>query len=267
MPADRATAETITSVHTWVPGKLFSFRTTRPADFRFAAGQFARIGVPPSPGAQVAPVDMVWRAYSVASSVHDPELEFFSIVVPDGAFTSQLVTFKPGDAIYLDPVAYGFLTTDRFADGEDLWLVSSGTGLAPFLSILQDPAIWQRFRNVVVVHSVREVAELAYRHDIEHFATHPNFATFFAEHPDRLRYVPVITRGDAQGMLNARLPELLADGRLERAAGLSLDPARSRVMLCGNPDMLKALRQQLGEQGFKPGRRGEPGNLAVENYW
>jgi ferredoxin--NADP+ reductase len=265
MGADNATVETLTSHHTWVPGKLFSFATTRPADFTFTAGQFARLGLarPTADGG----TEMVWRAYSIASSPLAPELEFFSIVVPEGPFTTGLVELGVGDTIHVDPVAYGFLTTDRFAPGEDLWLISSGTGLAPFLSILQDHAIWQQYQRVVVVHSVREVEELAYRIDIEHFATHPNFAPYFAQQPDRLRYVPVVTRAQDGDMLNARVQTLLEDGRLEARAGLTLDPARSRVMLCGNPDMLKTLRAQLGERGFKPSRRGEAGNLAVENYW
>jgi ferredoxin--NADP+ reductase len=263
--ADKATIETLVSRHTWVPGKLFSFSTTRPAGFEFAAGQFARLGLP-RPTADGGS-EMVWRAYSIASSPLAPELEFFSIVVPGGPFTTGLVELGVGDSIHIERVAYGFLTTDRFAPGEDLWLISSGTGLAPFLSILQDHAIWQQYRRVVVVHSVREVEELAYRVDIEHFATHPNFTQYFATQPDRLRYVPVVTRKPVDGMLDARIQTLLEDGRLEACAGISLDPARSRVMLCGNPDMLKVLRAQLGERGFKPSRRGEAGNLAVENYW
>jgi ferredoxin--NADP+ reductase len=263
--ADKATVETLRSHHTWVPGKLFSFSTTRPAGFQFTAGQFARLGLP-RPAADGG-TEMVWRAYSIASSPLAPELEFFSIVVHGGPFTTALVELGVGDTIHIDPTAYGFLTTDRFAAGEDLWLISSGTGIAPFLSILQDHAIWQQYRHVVVVHSVREIAELAYRVDIEHFATHPNFAQYFATEPDRLRYVPVVTREAADGMLDARIQTLLADGRLEARAGITLDPARSRVMLCGNPEMLKVLRAQLGERGFKPSRRGEAGNLAVETYW
>lgn len=265
MAAEKATVETLTSHHTWVPGKLFSFATTRPADFQFTAGQFARLGLP-RPTADGG-TEMVWRAYSIASSPLAPELEFFSIVVPGGPFTTGLVELGVGDTIHLDPAAYGFLTTERFAPGEDLWLISSGTGLAPFLSILQDHAIWQQYQRVVVVHSVREADELAYRVDIEHFATHPNFARYFADDPERLCYIPIVTRGAPDGMLDARVQTVLEDGRLEARAGITLDPTRSRVMLCGNPDMLKVLRAQLGERGFKPSRRGEPGNLAVENYW
>ena len=167
LDADRKwTRETVLTVRRWTP-KLFSFRTTRYPGFRFAPGQFARLGVVLPDGAQV------WRAYSMASANYDEHLEFYSIVVPGGEFTSRLERLKPGDPILVEKASYGFLTTDRFVDGKDLWLLASGTGLAPFLSILHDPQLWETYENLILVHSVREANELTYRAEIQALSHEP----------------------------------------------------------------------------------------------
>ncbi|MCK9508524.1 MAG: ferredoxin--NADP reductase [Pigmentiphaga sp.] len=262
---DKYTTETVTWVHTWVPHKLFSFRITRPASYRFTPGQFSRLGVR-TRNAQ-GEETIAWRAYSVVSSPYDEELEFFSIVVPDGEFTSQLEKLKPGDPIFIDKQSFGFLTTAAFPSGDDLWMLSSGTGLAPFISVLHDLEVWETYRHLIVVHSVRGVEELAYQETIEGLRTHEVFGEWCREQPDKLIYVPSITREPVPGMANARITTLLETGELEQRAGVTLDPARSRVMLCGNPEMVQDLRDLLKTRGFATTRRGIAGNLAVENYW
>lgn len=264
MADPKHTVETITAWKTWSP-KLFSFRTTRSPGFAFVPGQFARLGLScPDPKAKDGSGrSNVWRAYSMVSAADAALLEFYSIVVPEGQFSPVLATCKPGDTLLIDTTVYGFLTTDRFVNGRDLWLISTGTGLAPYLSILADAAIWRQYENIVVVHSVRATSELAYRDEILALPAQQHATGGLA----RLIYLPVITGGSAPaGALDARVTTLLDDGRLE-AAALPLDLTRSRIMLCGNPDMVISLRRQLGARGFSTSRRHAPGQLAVENYW
>jgi len=236
---------------------LFTFRTERDAVFRFEAGQFARLGV------QRADGSLVWRAYSMVSAPHDEFLEFFSIVVPNGEFTSELSRLKVGDKLLIDKTAFGFLTLSRFPDGEDLWLLASGTGLAPFLSILQDFAVWQRFKRIVLVYSVRQAKELAYQELIGGLGQRE----YLKEFAHKLRYIPIVTREHYQGALNQRITALLESGELERAADFSLDPERSRLMLCGNPQMLEDCRSVLKNRGMRLALTRKPGQIAVENYW
>lgn len=259
------TRQTITSVHTWVPDKLFSVRVTRDEAFTFLPGQFARVGLPGAEDPDGPPT--LWRAYSMVSAPHEPWLEFYSIVVPEGLFSPRMARLQPGDALYVEKAPYGFLTLERFAPDGDLWLLASGTGLSAYLSILRDPAVWRAYRRVIVVHGVRTMAELAYRDEIESWRRDPALAEVFAADPGKLVYLPIATREAVPGMPQARITTLIADGRLEQLAGQPLDPETAKVMLCGNPAMLAEARKLLGDRGFKPGRRGIPGNLAVENYW
>ncbi len=263
--SEKYTAETVTWVHTWVPGKLFSFRTTRHAGLRFAPGQFLRLGVHRIAAGK--PDEIAWRAYSVVSADYADHLEFFSIVVPDGEFTSELVRLKAGDTLLVDKQAFGFLTLARFEGGSELWLLSSGTGLAPFMSILQDPTVWQQYQRIVLVHCVRESAELVYRDQIAGLTDNPLLAELCKFHDKHMVYIPVVTRESGDGMLHQRLPVLLGNGELEKAAGLPLDHDRSRIMICGNPEMVEDVRKALAERGFRTSRRSAPGHIAVENYW
>ena len=263
MPVDtKYTRQTVLSVQAWTPGKLFSLCTTRDPGFVFAPGQFARLGLPAEGTPDAEPT--LWRAYSMVSAPHETGLlEFYSIVVPEGEFSPRLAALRPGDALYVDKTPFGFLTLDRFVDGDDLWLVATGTGLSAFLSMLRDPAARRSYRRVFMVHGVRQAAELAYRDEIallsDAWAKEPGAAA--------LVYVPVATREALPDTPQARLTALLAEGALEALAGAPLDPMTSRVMLCGNPAMLADARKLLAARGFAPGRRGVPGNLAVENYW
>ncbi|ARU89857.1 ferredoxin--NADP reductase [Pseudomonas sp. M30-35] len=253
---EKFTRQTLSDVRVWSP-TLFSLRCSRDQGFRFRAGQFARLGVNKPDGS------VVWRAYSMVSAPHDEFLEFFSIVVPDGEFTSELSRLSVGDTLLVDKQAFGFLTLDRFIDGRDLWLVASGTGLAPFLSILQDLEVWQRFERIILVYSARTAQELAYQELIKQLST----LEHLAEHAHKLVYVPVVTREPLAGCLNQRITVLLENGELERAAGVAMDAENSRVMLCGNPQMIDDLRQLLKQRDMQLSLTRRPGQVAVENYW
>ncbi len=234
---------------------MFSFATTRDPAFDFTPGQFARLGIPDDSGG------IIWRPHSMVSSDKEPQLEFLSVVVPEGAFTTRLVRMQPNDPIYIEKVSYGFLTPQRFADGRDLWMLASGTGLGPYVSILRANKVWRQYANIVVVHSVRRANELAYQTEMETLAGSNGAGAA------RLRYIPVVTRESCPGALGERIPKLIEGGELMAAAGLPLDVEHSRLMICGNPDMAADLRHLLTERGFRVGRRAEPGQLAFENYW
>jgi ferredoxin/flavodoxin---NADP+ reductase len=249
----RWTRQQVVSVRRWTP-TLLTFRTTRDAAFRFTPGHYARLGLP-------AEGETLWRPFSMASAPDDKELEFLAVRVEDGAFSAHLAQLSPGDPILIDQAVYGFLILGQLEPGQDLWLVASGTGLGPFLSILRDGSAWSRFRRIVVVHSVRRADELAYREELLALAARSPGAQA------RLDYVPVVTRESVPGALERRVPALLQDGVLERSVDLALDVAESRVMVCGNPELLADMRRLLTERGFRTSRRGAPGQMAFENYW
>lgn len=253
---EKFTVERILHIRRWTPG-LFSFRITRHRGFRFVPGQFARLGLHTTDGGTV------WRAYSMVSAPYDEHLEFFSIVVPGGEFTSRLEQLAVGDEILVDKTSFGFLTTDRFRPGQDLWLLATGTGLAPFLSILHDPTNWTDYQRLILVHSVRTGAELTYRDELATLREHP----LVGPHADRLIYVPVVTRERVAGALAQRIPALIASGELEARAGVRLDHEASRIMICGNPEMVRDTRTLLKARGFALSRREHPGQLAIENAW
>lgn len=253
MSIEKFSLEKVLSVHRWT-NTLFSFTMTRPAHFKFTAGQFARIGLKVGD-------ELVVRAYSVVSSPFDETLEFFSIVVPEGKFTSNLQHLKVGNELYLEKIPYGFLTLARYQLPlpKDLWLLGTGTGLAPFLSMLQDFETWIKYEKINLVYSVRTEAELAYAERIR------EIAESFGEGHKGFKFIPIITR-DPNAVLHERLPSLIASGALEQAAGLEFNPASSHVMLCGNPQMVEDTKEALKARGLSMNRRGE-GNIAVENYW
>ena len=253
---EKFTRQRLLDVQTLTPS-LFTLRTSRDPGFRFTAGQFARLGVRKPSGS------IVWRAYSMVSAPHDEFLDFFSIVVPDGEFTSELSRLQVGDELLVDKQAFGFLTLDRFPDGRDLWLLATGTGVAPFLSILQDFEAWQRFERIILVYSVREARELAYQ-------------PLIAELPQRdyleglgskMLYLPVVTREQVPGALHGRITTLIENGELECAADLPLTPEHSRIMLCGNPQMIEDTRTVLKTRDLNLALTRKPGQVAVENYW
>ncbi len=271
----RYTQQAVLAKTHWLEDKLFSITVTRPSGFAFLPGQFARLGLcvgsVETAAPEAAPIPNEWRAYSMVSKPDAEELEFFSVVVPDGKFSPALARLQPGDALWIDKSVFGFLTLERFVDGEDLWLVATGTGLSAYLSMLRDPATWHRFKRIILLHGVRKSNELAYRQELLALA---NLAG-----PQRalLIYLPVTSQETLSRSLSpsiqpqwlepARLTTLLKSGELEQRVGVALEPTRSRIMLCGNPAMVTEMRGLLAERGFAPGRRGVAGNLAVENYW
>lgn len=253
---EKFTRQAVTHLHTWTPS-LFSFHCTRDAGFRFTAGQFARLGVRKSSGA------IVWRGYSMVSSPFDEFLEFFSIVVPGGEFTSELSQLEVGDEILIERQAHGFLTLDRFADGDNLWMLATGTGLAPFLSILQNFEVWQRFERIVLVYSVRTEDELAYTDLLNEIL----IRDYVAEHAHKLTFVPVVTRAKVDGCLQMRITDALESGALEHHVGLTMQAQSSRVLLCGNPQMVEDCRMLLQKRDMQLSLTRRPGAVAVENYW
>jgi ferredoxin/flavodoxin---NADP+ reductase len=287
LQTDKFTCETITWLRPWT-AKLFSFRITRPAHYRFEAGQWARLGV-----LKAGHTKPVWRAYSIVNATYEPYLEFYSIVVPNGEFTSELNRLAVGDTVLLEKMPYGFLTTTRFeiasetasapsniantaTEKPDLWLLSTGTGLAPFISILGDFTVWQDYARIIVVHGVRSLDELTYTDVIDSFKTHELFSEFFTDNasdstPKKLIYQACVTREAPEnlptGVLQGRIPALLDNGALEASVGITVDAKRSRVMICGNPEMVDDTRAALKARGLTVSRSSKPGNIAVENYW
>ncbi len=241
------------AVHHWTD-TLFSFTTTRDPGCRFRNGQFVMIGLP---------VDgrPLLRAYSIASPNYADNLEFFSIKVPNGPLTSRLQHLKPDDSILVGRKPTGTLLLDNLKDGKNLYLLATGTGLAPFLSTIRDPETYERFEKVIVVHGVRTVAELAYRKMIEEDL--PKDELLGELIGDKLRYYPTVTREPFKN--EGRITDLIDSGKLFKDLGLpSFDKARDRVMLCGTPQLLVDVPQRLEALGFEEGNTGEPGDYVIE---
>ena len=276
--SDNIQTVTVLSKTTWTPN-LFSFTVSRPDSFKFTAGQFVRLGVNPSQlkyyqqqqGDTVNDVpdaalnEDIFRAYSIVSSPFDEVLEFFSIVIPDGAFTSQLQHLEVGDELLLNTMPFGFLTLARYQKPlpKDLWLLATGTGLAPFLSMLQDLQTWEDYEHIILAYSARSIEELDYIDKIE--SLQEDFGSL-VDNPAKLIFIPIVTREPVEGAMTERLPKLLLDGTLQERAGIALDIDSTHVMLCGNPDMVEDTKEALKTLGLVMNRRGE-GNIAVENYW
>lgn len=245
--------ETVRSVHHWTD-ELFSFRTTRDRGFRFASGQFTMIGLR---------IDgrPLLRAYSIASAHYEEELEFFSIKVPDGRLTSRLKDLAPGDQVLVGAKATGTLLLDSLTPGRNLYLLGTGTGLAPFLSIVRDPEVYERFEKVVLVHGCRQVRDLAYRSTLAEEL--PADAILGDLVRDKLVYYPTITREPFRN--RGRISDLIASGTLARDVGLPpIGREDDRFMLCGSVQMLADLRALLEGAGLAEGSTTVPGEFVVE---
>jgi ferredoxin--NADP+ reductase len=235
---------------------LFSFAIERPASFRFRSGEFVMIGLP----GETKPL---MRAYSIASPAYAEELEFLSIKVQDGPLTSRLQQIREGDQVYLGRKPTGTLVADALLPGKRLFLLSTGTGLAPFLSIIRDPDIYDRFDQIIVVHSVRRVSDLAY---------HDEMTALLADDPLigdqallQLHYVPIVTREPFH--TQDRIPKMIETGALFREPILGekrLDPETDRVMLCGSTEMINDLGKMLEGIGFDEGSNANPGQFVIE---
>lgn len=254
--AEKATQQTLLSME-HPSDDLFIFRTTRPESYRFTPGQYSRLGLTDAGG-------MVWRPFSVTSEPQDGFLEYYGVRVPGGLFTGMLHKLEPGAPIWLDKQVFGFMTADRFTDGEDLWLLATGTGIGPFVSMLRDAAIWRQFRRIIVAHGVKHASDFAYRGVLRAMQKKPS-----VENGATLHLIEAPTRQDAllPDQLAGRLTTLLEDGSLERATGIPITPETSRFMMCGNPAMIEDMRKILHRRGMRPCRRAQPGQFVTENYW
>ena len=233
----------------WTPA-LFSLRVAGPM-LAFEAGQFVRIALDVG-GERIA------RPFSFVNPPGELPLEFYGIVVPGGPLSPRLAMLSPGDSLYVASNPSGFLVLSEVPDAAELWLVSTGTGIAPFLSILRTEPPWRRYGKVILIHAVRHAAELVYRDCIRQIAE---------QKPDQFRYVTFVSRETHRGSLAGRIPAAITDGRLEAAAGCAIAPGRSQFMLCGNPDMVKDATAALAGRGLRKHRRRAPGQITVENFW
>jgi ferredoxin/flavodoxin---NADP+ reductase len=241
---------TVTNRQVWAPG-LFTLRIRAPEVQPFEPGQFLHLGKPDASG------ELVSRAYSVASP-HGEELEFFIVKVDGGQLTPVLDQMQPGDAVQVKEKAAGGFTLEKTPAAKAIWLIGTGTGLAPYIAMLREKKIWERYGRIVVCHGVRVASDLGYRDEL---------TALQAARPGQFTYVGATSRESPPGLLSGRLTTLLESGALEAHAGVPFDPACTAVMMCGNPDMLTDMETLLGARGLVRHRSKSPGHIVVENYW
>ena len=245
--------EKVLSVRHWTDS-LFSFTATRNAGFRFQNGQFAMVGL------EVDGRPLV-RAYSMASANHEDSLEFFSIKVPDGPLTSRLQKIKEGDTILVGQKPTGTLITGNLVPGKRLLLLSTGTGLAPFASLIKDPEVYDNYETIILAHGCRQISELAYGETL--VANLLEDEIFGPMVEDKLIYYPTVTREPFRN--RGRITDLISSAQLFNDVGLPpLDIETDRIMLCGSPAMLKDLQEMLEGRGFVEGSHSKPGHFVIE---
>ncbi len=245
--------EKVLSVHHWTD-RLFSFTTTRDPALRFSNGHFTMIGL------KVNNKPLL-RAYSIVSANYEEHLEFLSIKVQDGPLTSRLQHIQVGDSIIVGKKPTGTLLIDYLLPGKRLWLLSSGTGLAPFMSTIRDPETYEKFEQVILVHGVREVKELAYHDYITQELPKHEFLGELVS--GQLKYYPTVTREPFRH--NGRITDLIASGKIFSDLGLPvMNPAEDRVMICGSPGLLKDLKTMFEQRQFKEGNTTTPGDFVIE---
>jgi ferredoxin--NADP+ reductase len=228
---------------------LFSLHVEAPR-LKFEAGQFVRIALDID-GERIA------KPFSFVNPPDDPVFEFYGVIVPEGPLSPRLARLEPGDALYVADNPAGWLIASEVPPAEDLWMVATGTGIAPFLSILGTEVPWQRYRKVILVHAVRHATELVYRDLLEKIQSKRK----------QFRIVTFVSREAHAASLAGRVPQAVGDGRLEQAAGAAIAPEGSQFMLCGNPAMLKDMAAALAARGLKKHRRRSPGQITVESFW
>lgn len=244
----------------WIEGRVLARRDWTPhhhslcieaAIAPFEAGQFVRLGLE-------IDGETIGRPYSLVNPPDAPELEVFFDVVPGGPLSSHLAQLEPGQTVRVGERAYGLLVLSNIEDGRDLWLIASGTGLGPFLSMLRSDEAWRRFDHVRLVHGVRHANELAYPEVIDALAR---------EHGSRFGFIPFVSREPCAFALPGRIPAAIASGALQQRAGLDFAAAHSRILLCGNPGMVEDTTTALEALGLKKHHRREPGQISKESYW
>jgi ferredoxin--NADP+ reductase len=245
--------ERVLTVHHWTD-RLFSFTTTRGQGLRFSNGHFTMIGL-------MVDGKPLLRAYSVVSANYEEHLEFLSIKVPNGPLTSRLQHIQVGDTILVGKKPTGTLLIDYLLPGKRLYLISTGTGLAPFMSVIRDPDTYEKFQEVILIHGVREVAELAYHDYItQELPRHEILGEMVSK---QLKYYPTVTREPFRNQ--GRTPDLIESGKLFTDLGVPpLNPLEDRVMLCGSPEMLASLKTLLEKRDFEEGSTTRPGDFVIE---
>jgi ferredoxin/flavodoxin---NADP+ reductase len=217
----------------------------------FQAGQFVKLGLEINGKA-------VGRPYSLVNPPGSRPLEFYYINVPNGILTSHLVELEAGDAILVEPRAHGFLILDEVPVSKHLWMMATGTGVGPFLSILSTDKPWQRYERVILVYAVRTITELSYQDKI---------LQYLANHTNQFIFIPFLSREVSDFAMTGRIPQAIIDGRLEERAGITISSENSQVMLCGNPQMVEDTTKTLIDRGLIKNRRALPGQITMENYW
>ncbi len=240
---------TVTEKKIWTEG-LFTIRVKAPGVQPFKPGQFLQLGVE-------GPEKHIHRPYSVGSP-HGEELEFYIVLVEDGELTPKLWAMDVGDELDISEKAAGSFTLDKTPDAKHLWLVATGTGLAPYIAMLRTDEPWDRYEKIVVVHGVRYAADLAYVEELNEYGK---------KYSGRFSYVPMLTREESPGTLKSRIPQALEDGSLENAANCTLQSDDSAILLCGNPAMLDEMEEKLGQREMRKHKRKEPGQIVLERYW
>ena len=231
----------------WSEGLVTLRVDAGPVDF--IPGQWVNLGL-------VLDGKLVKRSYSIASAPGLP-LEFYVVRVDGGALSPNLCALSVGDELRVQSDAQGFFTLDHVPSARDLWLVATGTGLGPYLSMVRSGQLWERFEHVVLVHGARRVEQLGYREELEGIA----------ERRSTMTYVPIVSREDDEAALHGRIPANIDNGNLEKAAGLALSPDNSHVLLCGNPDMIRDTSEALARRGLRKHRTRKPGHVSTERYW
>jgi ferredoxin--NADP+ reductase len=262
---DMSDVQTVTDVRHWTD-RLFSFRTTRPQSLRFRSGEFVMIGLLDAPDPRTGKQRPLLRAYSIASPAWDDELEFYSIKVQDGPLTSRLQHIRPGDQILLKPKPVGTLVHDALLPGRRLWLFATGTGIAPFASLIREPQTYEDYDKVILTHTCRDVAELEYgRRLVEDVRRDELLAELIGEgFADKLVYYPTTTREESDRM--GRITTLMEDGTVFADLGMpgGLSPDTDRAMVCGSLPFNLDMKSILESHGLREGANSEPAEYVVE---
>ena len=244
----------------WVEGKVINLRPWTAELYSvqleaeispFTAGQFIRLALE-------IDGEMVARPYSFVNGPGDSVYEFCFVTVRDGPLTGELIKLKPGDPLFIAPRGAGFFVLDEVPKADTLWMLSTGTAIGPFLSIMRTEAAWEQYKNIVLVHAVRTVEELTYSDEIKHQ---------LAQHSDQLQFVPFVSREDTEYAIKGRVPVAIENGQLEQRTGLKFSASNSQVMICGNPAMVRDTQIVLEARGLKKNKRRDPGQITTEQYW